>query len=95
MKPETAELEKAAFTSEHRTFAEKEGYDLVWSPYEKGWWISTPRPLRKGEKLQYFKNIGMAWEVAAIRAGRKLAHTAPPGIRPRMEHIRQPPKGRR
>lgn len=43
MKPETAELEKTAFTSEHRTFAEKEGYDLVWSPYEKGWWISTPR----------------------------------------------------
>lgn len=67
----TAEVEKLAFVSEHRTFAEAEGYDVVWDDYERAWIVKSPRKLRPGEKVQTFKNIASAWEVAAIRARRK------------------------
>lgn len=69
---EDRQAEKAAFASEHRTFAEREGYDVLWHPYVKAWFVFTPRKLRPGEKDQYFQDIAVAWEVAAIRAGRKI-----------------------
>ena len=78
MTPEQAETTKQAFASEQRTFAEREGYDLAWSKYEKKWYIVSPRKLRPGEKHQFFDSQEIAWEVAAIRAGRKISKTVPP-----------------
>jgi hypothetical protein len=71
------------FTSEHKTFAEKEGYKVHWHPYIKAWFITMPRKKRPGEKDQYFQNLSMAWEVAAIRAGRKIVKTKEEATRPR------------
>lgn len=63
-----------SFTSEHRTFAEKEGYRVASTA--NGYIIVMPCRPRAGEKTQTFKNLSMAWEVAAIRAGRKIVKVA-------------------
>jgi hypothetical protein len=94
MTPEQAEAAKKTFASESRNFAEKEGYDLGWSRYEKKWYVITPRKLRPGEKFQFFDSQEIAWEVAAIRAGRKIVRNAAPPhtmradrpLKPRIHH---------
>jgi hypothetical protein len=82
---ETLAEEAENFWSEHRSFAEKEGYGVFWAHDVKGWIITTPRRLRPGEKHQRFQSLALAWEVAAIRAGRKIGTTPPPMIKTRPD----------